>query len=67
MDDKVIEYRKKNHRCRYCKYFKTISPPLGYGYLSNFYMCNLKIKNISLLVLPVRGKFCRWYDLKVGD
>lgn len=61
MDNKIIEYRNKHPRCRYCKYFKRITTPV----LSDYCKCVLKDKLVKEYFLDIRGIFCKWFE--VGD
>ena len=46
--DKIVEYRKKHPRCRYCKYRKRISIPGDMLLLSSYYLkCSLKDKYLN--------------------
>ena len=62
--DKIVEYRKKHPRCRYCKYRKHIPIP-GYLTLSSYYLkCSLKDKylNDDSLFWDLKGCFCKWFE-----
>ena len=62
--DKVVEYRKKHPRCRYCKYKKCIPTP-GYITLSSHYFkCFLKDKYLDngSLFWDLKGCFCKWFE-----
>lgn len=62
MDNKIIEYRNKHPRCRYCKYFKRRITPV----LSDYCECVLKDKLVKEeYLLDIRGIFCKWFE--VGD
>lgn len=62
--DKIIEYRKKHPRCRYCKYRKRISIP-DCMLLSSYYLkCSLKDKYLDDdgLFWDLKGFFCQWFE-----
>lgn len=56
MDFIVMEYRRKHHRCRYCKYYKVkLADPLM---LRNSRMCEAKNKVLSDIKACYGGRFC---------
>lgn len=66
--DKIVEYRKKHPRCRYCKFKKMISKGLMIG-IPEYYVCNLKDKylNDNFLFWDLKGCFCKWFEPEEGN
>lgn len=69
--DKIIEYRKKHPRCRYCKYSKCVTVPVLLWDSHNYYKCVLKDKIIKYdFYDSIAGMFCKYYecgDIKIDE
>lgn len=63
MDKKIKEYRSKNQKCKWCKYYKYVSPSTKAPYLScaDYEECILKEKIIHF---SNRNNFCLYYELE---
>ena len=71
---KIVIYKNKHPRCRYCKYLETIKEKIrdvdGYGFwygqyiTIKHYKCKLKDKDIKLKN-SFKGCFCDYF--KLGD
>ena len=73
--NRIVEYRNKHPRCRYCKYLETIKEQIpdvnsydgfwdGRYLIKKYYLCELKDKDIKLNKSPFRGCLCHYFKLK---
>lgn len=60
IDNKIIQYRKKHKKCKFCKYYEHIVKEVGIDIYS-YSVCNLKDKIINFEELP---RLCKYYELK---
>ena len=60
MDKKIIEYRKKYKKCKWCKYYKWNSKYVGMDYYG-WGSCELKDKYITWDNIL---RLCKYYALK---
>lgn len=59
INNRIIDYRKKHPRCRYCKYKHYVE----HVYIGIFYNeCILKDKIINNY-LGIAGIFCKWFEV----
>jgi len=64
MTEKVLKYRQKHKRCKYCKYLRIHSYRCS-G--SDYYCCEAKDKTINYLLpdmTTVPRWFCQCYEVK---
>lgn len=66
MDEKIKKYRKKHHRCKWCKYYRYRSPSTKIMGLScpDYEECVLKDKTIHFTNIK---NICLYYELKEED
>lgn len=66
--NKVLEYRNRHPRCKYCKYFNIFSPKGLFSYIE-IPECKLKDRYLHFYfsLRNFRGKFCKWFEVKGGD
>lgn len=63
--DKILEYRIKHPRCKYCKYFYIFSPKGLFSYIE-LPECKLKDKYLYFYfgLRDIRGIFCKYFENK---
>jgi hypothetical protein len=63
MDEKIKEYRTKNQKCKWCKYYKYESPSTKNPWIGcpDYEMCILKDKIIHF---TNKRNLCLYYELK---
>lgn len=63
MDEKIKEYRTKNQKCKWCKYYAYQSPSSKIFGLDcpDYEECTLKDK---IIYFPNRKNLCLYYELK---
>ena len=59
--DKIIEYRNKHPRCRYCKYSYLLNAPRHINIW--IHKCKLKDKAIYFFDYNFCGCFCKYFEL----
>ncbi len=60
--NKIIEYRNKHPRCRYCKYSYLLNAP---KYLNIWiHKCDLKDEVIKFFDWKYCGCFCKYFELE---
>lgn len=66
--DKVLEYRIKHPRCRYCKYFYIFSPKGPFSYIE-LPQCKLKDKYLRFYFefRNIKGALCNYFENKEKD
>lgn len=65
--DKIVEYRKKHPRCKYCKFKRLVSKGLMIG-IPEFWVCDLKDKIIDdTFFWTLKGCFCKWFEPEEGN
>ena len=63
MEKKIIDYRKKHRRCKYCKYSVLVMPKDMYTL--DYYVCKAKDKIIEDWFVEYLPRiFCSCYELK---
>ena len=60
--NKIIEYRNKHPRCRYCKYSYLLDAPRHLNVW--IYKCALKDKVIYCYDYQFCGCFCKYFELE---
>ena len=73
MDNKILEYRKRHPRCRYCKYNEIVDlSRLPIDSIDVYEKCALKDKylydacsNIKRNYKNYKGIFCKWFEVKI--
>jgi len=63
MDYKVIKYRTKHKKCKYCKYYKACEDTVGFDYY-NYSMCALKDRALSF---PNLRNLCKYYEVNTKE
>lgn len=68
MQNKIISYRSKHPRCRYCKYLTLSKVPVACPtYISILYKCSLKDKflynDLSGILRKIKGMRCKWFEV----
>lgn len=69
MDEKILIYRRKHKKCRYCKYLKYDSSGERIG-VSGFCVCKVKdkiIKDMFPDMVNFPRLFCRYYEVEGED
>lgn len=61
--NRIIAYRSKHPRCRYCKYCYLLKIPENFGHC--IHKCKLKDKYIKFFNYNFCGCFCDYF--KLGD
>ena len=63
MTNKIIEYRNKHPRCRYCRYSKYIIVPVLLWDFADYRECTLKDRIIKdFFYYNIAGMFCRYFE-----
>lgn len=64
--NKILEYRNRHPRCKYCKHFNISSPVVLF---CGNPKCKLKDKYLRFYfsLRNFKGKFCKWFEIKGGD
>lgn len=62
MDEKVLKYRQKHKRCKYCKYLVYRSPRFSPSYIE----CKAKDKLIGVDIVEIPRWFCSCYEVDVN-
>lgn len=63
MDKKILEYRKKHKKCKFCKYLKLEGGEAAYDY-HYYWTCLLKDKIILWIDIP---RFCKYYTVEEDE
>lgn len=64
MDEKIIKYRKRNKKCKYCKYLRCVVPRISL--VPTYYECIAKDKIIRDMFPDMRNilRICSCYEVK---
>lgn len=63
MDKKMLEYRKKHPKCKFCKYLSLEGGEIASDY-HYYWECELKEK---IITYPHMLRFCKYYTMKGED
>ena len=64
MQNKIISYRSKHPRCRYCKYSKYVTIPVLLWDSCDYHECVLKDKIIKHWFYDsIAGMFCKYFEV----